>query len=175
VRRRRRLSPGRPTYPEVGWTTRETLPSGYHHTERSTTLGRGSEDFQRCASAVLGWELHRRAGLRVDPGAPRAAVGVDVRIGLGLGPLRLGAPCRVVLVIDEPTRAGFAYGTLPGHPASGEELFCVEQRHDDEVRLVVRAFSRPAVWWSRAAGPLVRRVQSLVTARYLAALAEAPR
>jgi uncharacterized protein (UPF0548 family) len=30
-------------------------------------------------------------------------------------------PCRVVYVVDEPRRAGFAYGTLPGHPEIGGE------------------------------------------------------
>ena len=35
----------------------------------------------------------------------------------------LQAPCRVVYVIDEPDIRGFAYGTLPGHPESGEERF----------------------------------------------------
>ncbi|SIP67631.1 hypothetical protein BN9982_740001 [Mycobacterium tuberculosis] len=33
----------------------------------------------------------------------------------------LRAPCRVVYVIDEPDVRGFGYGTLPGHPVSGEE------------------------------------------------------
>ena len=49
-----------------------------------------------------------------------------------LGPVR--APCRVVYVVDEPDRRGFAYGTLPGHAESGEERFVV--RYDpatDEV------------------------------------------
>ena len=58
-----------------------------------------------------------------------------------LGPVR--APCRVVYVVDEPDRRGFAYGTLPGHAESGEELFLV--RYDpatDEVYAEVTAFSR---------------------------------
>ena len=37
-----------------------------------------------------------------------------------LGPVR--APCRVVYVVDEPDRRGFAYGTLPGHPEIDGEL-----------------------------------------------------
>ena len=60
-----------------------------------------------------------------------------------LGPVR--APCRVVYVVDEPDRRGFAYGTLPGHAESGEELFLV--RYDpatDEVYAEVTAFSRHA-------------------------------
>lgn len=35
---------------------------------------------------------------------------------LGVGPLRLVVPTRVVAVIDEPDQYAHAYGTLPGHP-----------------------------------------------------------
>ena len=88
---------------------------------------------------------------------------------VGLGPVR--APCRVVYVVDEPDRRGFAYGTLPGHPESGEELFAV--RHDpadDAVYAEVVAFSRHATWWSRAAGPVTSLIQRIVTARYVEAV-----
>jgi hypothetical protein len=54
------------------------------------------------------------------------------------------APCRVVYVIDEPRRRGFAYGTLPGHPESGEEAFVLEQRDDGTIASNIIAFSRPA-------------------------------
>ena len=59
-------------------------------------------------------------------------------------------------VIDEPDIRGFAYGTLPGHPESGEERFAV--RYDPETSAVfaeVSAFSRPGAWWSKAGGPFV--------------------
>jgi uncharacterized protein (UPF0548 family) len=41
--------------------------------------------------------------------------------------------------VDEPGRRGFAYGTLPGRPETGEEAFVVEKTNDD-VYLVIRAF-----------------------------------
>jgi len=77
----------------------------------------------------------------------------------------------VVYVVDEPDRRGFAYGTLPGHAESGEELFLV--RHDpatDDVFAVVRAFSRHATWWSRLGSPVTSLVQRVVTTRYLTAV-----
>jgi uncharacterized protein (UPF0548 family) len=40
------------------------------------------------------------------------------------------APCRVIYTITEPRRKGFAYGTLPGHPESGEEAFTISQCDD---------------------------------------------
>jgi uncharacterized protein (UPF0548 family) len=80
------------------------------------------------------------------------------------------APCRVVTVVDEPHRQGFAYGSLPGHPERGEESLVLSLLDDQTVELTLVAFSRPALWWSRAAAPVTRWVQRRVTARYVAAL-----
>ena len=46
------------------------------------------------------------------------------RMRMAFWPRRI--PARVVYVVDEPARRGFAYGTLHGHPESGEEAFLVE-------------------------------------------------
>ena len=80
-------------------------------------------------------------------------------------------PARVVYVIDEPLRKGFAYGTLPGHPEHGEESFIVEYRDDDSVWLTIRAFSRPANWVFWVGYPIVRLMQEVYTGRYERALA----
>ncbi len=79
-------------------------------------------------------------------------------------------PARVVYVVDEPLRKGFAYGTLPGHPETGEEAFLVEWRDDDSVWLTIRAFSRPANWIFWIGYPLVRLMQEVYTSRYERAL-----
>jgi uncharacterized protein (UPF0548 family) len=76
-------------------------------------------------------------------------------------------PVRVVYVLDEPDRRGAAFGTLPGHPLAGEELFVVERRDDDSVWLTVRIFSRPAGGFWSAVRPALRLVQSLLVRRYL--------
>ena len=52
-------------------------------------------------------------------------------------------PARIVYVIDEPRRFGFAYGTLRGHAEIGEERFSVEHLADDSVLYDLYAFSRP--------------------------------
>jgi len=157
------------TYPRVGGT-QGPLPVGYHHTELSRVVGRGEGDFARAGALLMSWDVHRRAGLTVTADEDRAAPGVEVVVGLGFGRLRVHAPCRVVYVIDEPRQQGFAYGTLRGHPETGEELFLVDWPDDDVVTFSVRAFSRPALWWSRLGGPVARRVQAWVTERYLEAL-----
>ena len=112
------------TYVEVGATEAGALPPGYRHLRYRTAIGQ--DVFGPAVQALLTWRMHRAAGIRVDASAERAAPGVDVTMRLGVGPLRLPAPCRVVWVADEPGRAGLGYGTLPGHPARGEEAFVVE-------------------------------------------------
>jgi len=88
-----------------------------------------------------------------------------------LGPWGVKAPARVVYVVDEPKRKGFAYGTLPGHPEDGEEAFIVSQRTDESVWLTIRAFSRPSSRWWWAVYPALRVAQWYYTRRYLRALA----
>ena len=158
------------TYPDVGASAALDLPDGYHHLERTRPVGAGRGDFVRASEQLADWDMHRRAGIRVSRKTPRAAVGVEVRLGLGAGPVKLGAPCRVVYIIDGERERGFAYGTLPGHPESGEERFSIVWREDDTVEVRIRAFSRPATWWSRLGGPVARRVQLGITQRYLRAL-----
>ncbi|MEU2614590.1 DUF1990 domain-containing protein [Micromonospora sp. NPDC007271] len=145
------------TYPEVGATRDGRLPAGYHHLRHRVRLPDGC--FATAADAVLGWRLHRAAGVAMRTDAPRAEVGVRATPGLGVGPLRIWGPTEVVWAVNEPDRVGFGYGTLPGHPEVGEEAFLVVRDGPTAVWFEVTAFSRPARWWVRAAGPLARAVQ----------------
>jgi uncharacterized protein (UPF0548 family) len=154
------------TYRDVG-ATASTLPHGYHHVRKSAVIGSGRPRFEDAAATVMRWGMLRGAGVRVDATSEVAGVGSEVLVGIG--PVR--APCRVVYVVDEPDRRGFAYGTLPGHPESGEELFAV--RYDPatgEVHAEVIAFSRHATWWSKLGSPVTALMQRVITSRYLSAL-----
>ncbi len=164
-----RRGSGELTYAEVGATAGE-LPAGYAHLRRSRAIGQGRELFDRAGEAVLTWELQRRSGIAVEAPTGRIEVGTEARLRIRFGPLRFVAPVRVVYVVDEPDRIGFAYGTLPGHPESGEELFSVRYGEGGVVTVDVVAFSVPGRWFTRLGGPVVRRVQSLMTDRYLDAL-----
>lgn len=86
--------------------------------------------------------------------------------------LGITIPCRVIYVIDEPNRKGFAYGTLPGHPECGEESFIVDQTDDGSVWLTIRSFSRPSSWQWWVAYPVLRLFQLLFTRRYFRSLSE---
>jgi uncharacterized protein (UPF0548 family) len=148
------------TYAEVGATRYEPLPAGYHYMRRRTLLGSGEETFRRAAEAVVTFEMHRSAGVRVDTDADRAAPGV--RLTVKLGPFTV--PCEVVYTLDEENRAGFGYGTRPGHQERGEEAFLVERDADGRVWLRIVAFSRPARWPAILGGPVALLVQRGFTA-----------
>ena len=154
------------TYTEVG-ATATTLPDGYNLVRLSHRIGSGRQRFERAADSVMRYGMLRGAGLQVDAGTEAAEVGTDV---LGrLGPFV--APCRVVYVLDQPNRRGFAYGSLPGHAVAGEEMFGVRyDPADDSVYSEVVAFSRPATWWSKLGSPALSLAQRVVTRRYLTAV-----
>ncbi|WP_448614020.1 DUF1990 family protein [Modestobacter sp. URMC 112] len=161
------------TYPEVGATREGPLPAGYSHLERAEVVGRGRAALDRAAAAVFDWRAQRGAGLRVQASGPADTPGTVVLMTAGLRRLGLDVPCRVVWVLDEPDRRGFGYGTLPGHPESGEESFVVSLDADGDVVYSLRAFSRLATPLARLGGPVSSRVQWLALDRYVVAIRRA--
>ncbi|HEV7186041.1 MAG TPA: DUF1990 domain-containing protein [Leifsonia sp.] len=114
---------------------------------------------------------HRSAeSIFADDGSPYIANGMTAVLKIPFWPVQVSAPIRVVYVIDEKNRAGFAYGTMHGHPESGEEAFIVELRDDGSVWFVLRAFSQPSNAFYRLVSPILRLVQRRYTAKYLRAL-----
>lgn len=154
------------SYAEAG-ATAGPLPAGYHHIQREHPIGAGRAVFDEAATKLMSWELQRSAGVLVDASEPTARPGALVAVGVG----PLNGACRVVYVVNEPNRCGFAYGTLQGHPEVGEEYFGV--RFDPTSQAVytqVIAFSRPGRWWSKAGSRFGAFVQQRITERYLRAL-----
>nr|WP_281255516.1 DUF1990 domain-containing protein [Arthrobacter rhombi] len=173
--------PGDLTYADYGLTEQGHAPAGYRTVRRRLRVGNGEAAYRRLADGILDWDLHRGAGLTVPKDTPRATPGVRVVSGMGIGPLRVPAPCRV-LWSSEPDsattpdagerRAGFGYGTLKGHPVAGEESFTAVLDREGTVWFEVLAYSRPANWLMRAATPVTQRTQELVTRAYFRAARE---
>ena len=162
------------SYEEVG-ATAGLPPAGYFHQHLSSPIGYGPDQLAAAADCLLRWQMHERAGLRPQVSDLQVQEGTVAVLRMGLGPVGLHAPVRVVRVVDEGTRRGFAYGTLPGHPERGEESFAVEMAPDGTVFFRLLAFSRPARWYTSVAGPVARAAQLLATERYLTAVREAAR
>lgn len=165
-----RLREQAPTYDAIGATLRGETPDGFRLLEYHSFLGRGPDLFARSADALLGWQLQLRSGIAVRASTAVVEPGAVAMLRIGVGPIAVPAPARVVAVVDEPARRGFAYGTLPGHPECGEELFVVEYDENENVTLHITVFSRPATLLARACGPLTLAAQRLMTRRYGRAL-----
>ncbi|QLY28728.1 DUF1990 domain-containing protein [Nocardia huaxiensis] len=166
-------SPAGATRPEdPDWN--DQLP-GFRRFERTIVIGRGAEFWEAVSQQVLRWEIKRRSGFRVQPGdgaSDRVAAGGQYVISAAFGPLTVREPVLVVQVVDLPHRRGFAYGTQPGHPVSGEEAFIVHTTPDGTVYLTLRSLTRPAPsgpW--RTAFPALLVAQQFYRRRYLRALA----
>ena len=170
-----------PGYPDVGATRAAALdgaplPAGWNHLRHSGSVGTGPAALEAAEECIRRWGMHRGSGITVAASADRADVGVTMVSGIGLGPLRLSAPCRVLWTTDDaadPDVRGFGYGTLPGHPETGEEAFVARLGADGVVRMTVLAFSRPGPWYVRLAGPVVPLLQGLAARAYVRAVRRA--
>ena len=155
------------SYQHVG-ATASGRPAGYDWLDRSAPLVR--RDFEGASTDLFMWRLHERAGLRVQASESPLRQDTVVLMHLGLGRASVRIPCRVAYVINEPSLRGFAYGTLPGHPESGEERFVLERHGEGTITIAITAFSHPASRLAALGGPFTRKVQQLMTTRYLRAL-----
>jgi uncharacterized protein (UPF0548 family) len=157
------------TYSEVGATRELELPRGYRHDRYEAEIRDGAEAFDRAAAALLGWQAQVGAGLEVFPPGAHVQDGATVVLLIRAG-LWIAAPCRVVYVVQETGRVGFAYGTLPGHPECGEATFMLSRDHGGRTLFTVRSFSRRVDLLARLGAPVARIVQRRVTHRYLEAI-----
>ena len=135
-----------PTFERVGLTRAdgpEELP-GFDHDYHDTIIGRGRDDFEAAKTLIRQWAVFPRPWCQPEPVAAPFVAGTDLIVMMRILGLWWWSPSRVVYVIDESDRFGFAYAPLPGHPETGEERFLLEYLADGRVRYSVRAYSHPA-------------------------------
>ena len=147
------------TFSAVGATAR-TPPVGYFVDHTRLKLGQGEPAFRSAIAALRRWEQFRLGWVEASPPDTAIEPGEIVAVmGRAFGLWWLNA-CRIVYVVDEATRFGFAYGTLPGHAESGEERFLIEwDQSDDSVWYDILAFSKPNHFLTRLGYPVVRWTQ----------------
>ena len=132
-------------------------------------VGQGSGAFDSAVIALRSL-VAQRAVADVIPADAEAVLGSTLLVELGFGPISLVAVNRVVWLVDEPDRWGFAYATLPGHPERGQESFVVRRLPNDEAEVTITGVAHASVPLGRFIGPLVRPVQSRMAERYLDAI-----
>ena len=161
------------SYEEVGATQGTPLPAGYRLDHYERRLGSEEGRFERAVDALRRWQGHVGAGVRIFPDGATVEIDSTVLFVFRTTGLWAIAPCRVVYVVNEPSQFGFAYGTLPGHPESGEVAMIVSRDDAGSVAARLESFSRTVDPLARAASPVTRVIQKRITNRYLDALAAA--
>lgn len=175
-------------------------PRGFWVSEHAAKLGTGRDRFESARDQMWQWAIHLNSGLEVlevIPGTEGGYRGLNQRDERDVDPNEVvfteaghalvnpGArisqrytfskwsfemPSRVVVVIDEERRAGYALGSLEGNPLVGEQSFVLELRDDDTVWLNVRQLAQPENPKWRWISPVVRWQNHEITKRYLKSL-----
>jgi uncharacterized protein (UPF0548 family) len=150
------------SYPEQGMT-RRPAPAGFIVDHDRIRLGAGPGSFASAKRALQQWRMFDLEWVELMwPDTP-IEVGAAVAVAVHQCGLWSLNACRIVYIITEEgcvEKYGFAYGTLPGHMESGEELFSIEWRHDDDsVWYDILAYSRPRHFLARIGYPASRMLQ----------------
>lgn len=153
------LEDAQPSYHGAGATRHGKPLPGYFVDRYSECLGMGYGVFERAKKALREWRMFDLGWMRLLPEYVPVEVGVVVAAVARHYGFWSVNPARVLYVVEDERRFCFAYGTLHGHGARGEERFCAELREDGYVWYDVLAYSRPAHQLSWAGLPLVRSLQ----------------
>ncbi len=124
------------SYDDVG-ATRSKPPAGFDVDHNRQLIGNGREDFEKAKDAIRSWKMFDFPWVRLAYTDTPIEVGREVAMIVKHFGFYSMSSARIVYVIDEPERFGFAYGTLTGHVERGEERFSVEL-HPEIGRGLVR-------------------------------------
>lgn len=160
------------TYDAVGATRDGAAPFGFDHDHTRQLLGTGAATWERAKQAIRAWRMFPAPWTAIEPAAAPIETGTVVAVHVRLLGMWWTNAARIVYVIDEPRRFGFAYGTLPEHAERGEERFSVEWSADDTVWYDLRAFSQPRHVLARIAYPVTRAYQKKFARASKAAMAQ---
>jgi len=158
------------TYSEVG-ATATTPPTNYVVDHTRVCLGTGVQIFRRAKIGLEGWKQFDLGWLHAFPATTPIRTGEVVAVVARTFGVRSFNAARIVYVVDEARKFGFAYGTLPGHVERGEERFLVEIAEDDSVWYDILAFSQPKHLLTKIGYPFVRRLQKRFGRESAAAMA----
>jgi len=149
-------------------------PKGYRVDHNRILIGHGLKQFKAAKEAIDEWKMFDLGWIDLFPKRPSVQVGTAVAVvvrHLGFWSVNIS---RIVYVVNEASRYGFAYGTSPCHSEEGEERFLIE--HDPtttEVWYDLYAFSRPKHPLARIGFPIARHLQKRFARESLAVMKRA--
>ena len=161
------------SYGAVGGTQGRPA-AGYQVDHNRIRLGKGVDQFRAAKGAIDDWKMFDLPWIELFSTPPTIEVGQTVAVlvrHLGFWSVNIS---RIVYVVNEQSRYGFAYGTLACHSEQGEERFLVEHnKATDEVWYDLYAFSKPKHPLARIGFPIARHLQKRFARESLAAMKRA--
>ncbi|MGC5223197.1 DUF1990 family protein [Micromonospora sp. DT81.3] len=103
-------------------------------------------------------------------GTPFVGAGTTVHMHGRVRGMKIDGELRVIYVVEEARRIGFALGTVGGSVVSGEESFLLDWYANDEVWFTVRAFDAPTALAYKMIPALTRRRRRELFKGYLRAI-----
>jgi uncharacterized protein (UPF0548 family) len=162
------------SYKDVGATKNETPPTGYTVDHNRVRIGRDDTDWEMAKQAIRDWKMFDLGWVELHEAATPIEKGQNVAVLIKHFGFYSVNAARIVYLIDESDRFGFAYGTLTDHGESGEERFMVERDAEtDDVFFDLYAFSRPNCCSAKLGYPLTRMLQKQFAADSKAAVLRA--
>lgn len=147
------------SYLDVGATATEP-PAGFDVDHNRIVLGKGLADFERAKQAIREWKMFDLGWVNLVRSDTPIEIGRNVALIVRHFGFYSMSSARIVYVIDEPDRFGFAYGTLREHVETGEERFSVEfDPETEEVWYDILAFSQPKAFFAKLGYPISRYLQ----------------
>ncbi|MEM7395882.1 MAG: DUF1990 domain-containing protein [Verrucomicrobiota bacterium] len=132
---------------------------GYQVDRYDICLGTTTQVFEQAVEGVKNWVMFDLPWIRLFRRNTPIKTGETVAVAVNHRVFWSINACRIVYVIDEQDRFGFAYGTLTDHGERGEEKFLVERNGPEEqVWYRIVAMSRPG-FLAGVAYPYSRRLQ----------------
>jgi uncharacterized protein (UPF0548 family) len=116
---------------------------GFDHDTNRILLGEGTDTFEAAKLAIQSWSMFPGGWARIHNERTPIEINRVVVMTANVLGIWWANASRIVYTVDKPTDFGFAYGTLPHHVETGEELFHVFINEKDEVWYEIKAFSRP--------------------------------
>jgi len=165
----------RPLTYHPGGLTDGPAPEGYYASDNTIEIGRGPESFEQAVQALRSWKMLDIPWVVHYPDSPVIRLGLTVVVSGRTHGLWTLNPTRIVRIVEDDDLFSFAYGTVTGHAASGEERFEIRMGADDAVTYRLTAYSRLRHPLARLAPPVARRTQRRFAAASLRAMQDALR
>lgn len=131
------------TYKDVGASRTDIKIKGFDNDHTSMIIGQGEPTWEKAKEVLNNWNHFPFKWTKIEPAEEGIFVGNNVSVLFKLFGIWFINSARIVYIIEEENKYGFAYGTLPGHIEKGEEIFYIDRDETGVISYHIKAFSRP--------------------------------